>query len=101
MVAIEPSTVMLEQRPPDAAPAVRASAADLPVPAGWADLAMAILTVHHWDDWERGLAELCRVAPRRVVLGIDFEVHAQFWLLAGVPARGAGAHAAAARRRPT
>ena len=42
---------------------------------------MAILTVHHWDDWERGSAEMCRVAPRRLVLGIDFEVHAQFWLL--------------------
>ncbi len=37
--------------------------------------------MHHWDDWERGLAELCRVAPRRIVLAIDFEVHAQFWLL--------------------
>jgi hypothetical protein len=42
---------------------------------------MAILTVHHWSDWERGLAELCRVAPRRVVFGIDFEVHSRFWLL--------------------
>jgi hypothetical protein len=37
--------------------------------------------VHHWSDWERGLAELCRVAPRRVVFAIDFEVHSGFWLL--------------------
>src|SRR6185437_2323126 len=28
-----------------------------------------------------GLAELCRVAPRRVVLGVDFEIHSHFWLL--------------------
>jgi hypothetical protein len=42
---------------------------------------MAILTVHHWSDWERGLAELCRVAPRRIVFAIDFEVHSRFWLL--------------------
>lgn len=81
VVAVEPSTVMLAQRHVDAAPAVRAVAADLPVAAGWADVAMAILTVHHWSDWERGLAELCRVAPRRLVFAIDFEVHSQFWLL--------------------
>ena len=41
---------------------------------------MAVLTVHHWDDWEAGLAELCRVAPRRLVVAIDFEPHARFWL---------------------
>lgn len=81
VVAVEPSRVMLRQRAPEAAPALRASASALPVPSGWADVSMAILTVHHWDDWRRGLAELCRVAPRRLVLGIDFEVHSQFWLL--------------------
>ena len=81
VVAIEPSGVMLGQRAPDAAPAVRAVAAELPVLAGCADVVLAILTVHHWADWERGLAELCRVAPRRIVFGIDFEVHARFWLL--------------------
>jgi SAM-dependent methyltransferase len=81
VVAIEPSTVMLDQRVPDAARAIRAVAADLPVVAGWADVVMAILTVHHWSDWERGLAELCRVAPRRVVFAIDFKVHSKFWLL--------------------
>ena len=42
---------------------------------------MAILTVHHWDDWAAGLAEMCRVAPRRLVLGMDFDLHASFWLL--------------------
>jgi SAM-dependent methyltransferase len=81
VVAIEPSGVMLAQRAAGAAPAVRAVAADLPVVAGWADVVMAILTVHHWSDWERGLAELCRVAPRRIVFAIDFEVHSRFWLL--------------------
>ena len=40
-----------------------------------ADVAMAILTMHHWDDWAAGLAELSRVAPRRVVLTMDFEMH--------------------------
>jgi SAM-dependent methyltransferase len=81
LVAVEPSTVMLGQRAASAAPAVRASASALPVRTGWADVAMAVLTIHHWDDWERGLEELCRVAHRQVVLGIDFAVHAEFWLL--------------------
>ena len=53
----------------------------LPLPSDVADVALAILTVHHWDDWAAGLAELCRVAPRRVVLAIDFTVHSQFWFL--------------------
>jgi SAM-dependent methyltransferase len=81
LVAIEPSAVMVAQRPADAAPVVRASGSALPLPTGCADAALAVLTVHHWDDWAAGLAELCRVAPRRVVLAIDFDLHARFWLL--------------------
>jgi SAM-dependent methyltransferase len=81
LLAVEPSSVMLEQRPAEAAPAVRASASALPLPSNSAGVAMAVLTVHHWQDAAAGLAELCRVAPRRVVLAIDFEVHAHFWLL--------------------
>jgi SAM-dependent methyltransferase len=81
VVAIEPSAVMIGQRPAAAAPAVRASSTALPVPDGSADAVLAVNTVHHWDDWAAGLAELCRVAPKRVVLAIDFEQHARFWLL--------------------
>ncbi|HVT41824.1 MAG TPA: methyltransferase domain-containing protein [Acidimicrobiales bacterium] len=81
VVAIEPSFVMVAQRPDGAGPVVRASASALPLPSDCADVAMAILTVHHWDDAAAGLAELCRVAPRRIVLGIDFDLHARFWLL--------------------
>jgi SAM-dependent methyltransferase len=81
VVAVEPSWVMIGQRPPGAPPVLRASASALPLPAAWADVAMAILTVHHWDDAAAGLAELCRIAPRRVVLTVDFEIHSHFWLL--------------------
>ena len=81
VIAVEPSSVMVEQRPVGAAPAIRASGSALPLPSGCADVAMAILTLHHWDDWVTGLAELCRVAPRRVVLTMDFELHSRFWLL--------------------
>jgi SAM-dependent methyltransferase len=81
VVAIEPSSVMVEQRPADAAPVVRGSGSAIPVRSGCADVALAILTMHHWDDWAAGLAELCRVAPRRIVLTMDFEMHASFWFL--------------------
>ncbi len=81
VVAVEPSSVMVAQRGSGAAPAVRASGSALPVRTGCADVALAILTMHHWDDWAAGLAELCRVAPRRIVLTMDFELHASFWFL--------------------
>ena len=81
VVAIEPSNVMVSQRATGAAPVVRASGSALPVASGCADVALAILTMHHWDDWAAGLTELCRVAPRRVVLTMDFEMHAGFWFL--------------------
>src|SRR5579875_830554 len=50
VVAIEPSDVMAAQRPPGLAPAIRASAGALPLRDGSADAAMAILSVHHWDE---------------------------------------------------
>ncbi len=81
VIAVEPSVVMVGQRPAGAAPSVRASGSALPLPSDCADVALAILTVHHWDDWAGGLAELCRVAPRRIVLTMDFELHSRFWFL--------------------
>ena len=62
VIAVEPSAVMVDQRRPNAAPVVRASATALPLRSGNADVAMAILTVHHWEDPDAGLAELCRLA---------------------------------------
>ncbi len=32
------------------------------------DAAMAVLTIHHWPDWRRGVAEMHRVARERVVI---------------------------------
>ena len=81
LVAVDPSSVMIDQRQAGSAPAVRASGSALPFSSRCADVAMAVLTVHHWGDWAAGLDEMCRVAPRRLVLGIDFDLHASFWLL--------------------
>jgi SAM-dependent methyltransferase len=81
VVAVEPSGVMLGQRPAGAAPAVRAVAEHLPLPDGAADAALAVLTVHHWSDWWAGLAELRRVAPRQVVVTFDPAVSATQWVI--------------------
>jgi SAM-dependent methyltransferase len=81
VIAVDPSAVMIGQRPPGAAPAVLGVAEHLPVASGSFDADMAILTIHHWADWRRGLGEMCRVAARRIVLAHDPLMHAQFWLL--------------------
>jgi SAM-dependent methyltransferase len=81
VVAVEPSVVMISQRPHDAAPVVRGVAEALPFRAGAFDAALAVLTVHHWPDPVAGLHELSRVAATQVVLTFTAEGHAGFWLV--------------------
>jgi SAM-dependent methyltransferase len=83
VIAVEPSEVMVAQRPADLAPAIRAQAQQLPLHDQSVDGAMAILTVHHWDgDRERGVRELRRVARGPVViLTYDSRVSEQMWLM--------------------
>jgi SAM-dependent methyltransferase len=68
LVALEPSPVMIAQRPPDAAPVVQGRAEALPFEDDSFDAVMAVLSDHHWRDRRRGFAELRRVARHRVVL---------------------------------
>lgn len=82
VVAVEPSTVMIAQRPPGSAPCVRAVAEALPLRDNCVDAAMAILTLHHWRDVAAGIGQLRRVTRRRiVVLTWDQTVFRNFWLL--------------------
>jgi SAM-dependent methyltransferase len=81
LVAVEPSEVMIAQRPPGSAPAVRAVAEALPFGDGSFDACLAILTLHHWADPRKGLAELRRVARLRVVvMTSDPTFLDSFWL---------------------
>jgi SAM-dependent methyltransferase len=81
VTAVEPSAVMIAQRPPGAAPALQASAEALPFADASFDAAMAVLTLHHWDDWRAGCAELRRVARERVVvLSWDPDYRRRMWL---------------------
>lgn len=82
VTAVEPSEVMIAQRAPGSAPAVRAMAERLPFPDDSFDAAMAIVTIHHWSDVDAGLAELVRVARRRVVvLTFDPRAWADSWIV--------------------
>lgn len=68
VTAVEPAPAMIGKRGPSAAPVVQASAERLPFGDGAFDAAMAILTVHHWQDQARGLRELRRVTRGRIVV---------------------------------
>ena len=78
VVAVEPSTVMLAQH--GGARRVRAMAEQLPLADGAFDVALAVLTVHHWVDPLAGLAELRRVARRQVVFTWDPDHHPKLWI---------------------
>jgi SAM-dependent methyltransferase len=84
VIAIEPSAIMIAQRSPHAARAIRATAGALPLRDRSVDAAMAIVSLHHWDqDRERGVRELRRVARDRVViLTYDAQVSGRMWLMA-------------------
>ncbi len=83
VTAVEPSAVMRAQRPAGAAPCLAAAAECLPFGDQSFDAAMAVSTVHHWQDPIAGLREMRRVARRVVVLTFDAEDalrRHRFWL---------------------
>ena len=83
VVAVEPSREMLNQRLPEAAPAVQCSCYPLPFRDDQFDSSMAVLTVHHWDqDKEAGVRELRRVTKGRIaIVTYDTEVESTMWLV--------------------
>lgn len=86
VVAVEPSVEMIRQRAGRPAPVVRGVAEALPFPDRSFDVAMAVLTVHHWSDPAAGIREMARVAARQVVLFFEpLRTHG-FWALDYFPA---------------
>jgi SAM-dependent methyltransferase len=83
VLAIEPSEVMIAQRDRRLPPAITAGAYPLPLEEQSVDAAMAILTIHHWDeDQELGVKEMRRVGRGPVViLTFDPDVSARMWLM--------------------
>jgi len=81
VTAVEPSAIMIAQRAADAAPAIQGSAEQIPLGDDSVDAAMAVITDHHWSNRALGLAEMRRIARKRVVaLTIDFAPRFEFWL---------------------
>lgn len=80
VTAVEPSLEMIRQRDPAAAPAIQGSAENLPFEDDSFDAAMAILTVHHWADKEKGLSEMRRVTRGPIVLLTFDPAHRGAWL---------------------
>jgi SAM-dependent methyltransferase len=80
VLAVEPSELMRSQRPQDAAPCLAGSAENLPFDDQSFDAAMAVCTVHHWQDPVAGLREMRRVARRVVVFLFDTSDPSKFWL---------------------
>jgi len=114
VAAVEPSALMRAQRPAGAAPCVAAAAESLPFADQSFDAAMAVSTVHHWQDPIAGLREMRRLARRVVVLTFDASDtgwRRRFWLtrdylpefadlLAGRPSLAEQARAIGARTEP-
>jgi ubiquinone/menaquinone biosynthesis C-methylase UbiE len=83
VTAVEPSALMRAQRPAGAAPCVAAAAESLPFEDQSFDAAMAVSTIHHWQDPIAGLREMRRVARRVVVFTHDTSDagwRRRFWL---------------------
>ncbi len=82
VIAIEPSSVMIAQRPAGAARVIQARAEELPLADDSVDAAMTGLSDHHWEDRAGGLREMRRVARRRVVIfTYDPELADSFWFI--------------------
>jgi SAM-dependent methyltransferase len=88
VLAVDSSLVMIGQRSPASAPAIQAVAADLPIRSASFEVALAVLTIHHWPDVQAGLHEMRRVAQRQVVLTFDPAAHCTHWLTDYVPEIG-------------
>jgi SAM-dependent methyltransferase len=81
VVAVEPSSAMRAQRMRNGkVPAIDGKADALPFDDGAFDASMAMVTVHHWPDMEKGLRELRRVTKNQVlVMTFDPEALDNFW----------------------
>jgi len=95
VLALEPSEVMIAQRPANAAPVLKSSVEQLPLADQTVDAAMAILTLHHWDSVEAGLRELLRVVRERIVIvTMDIQKLAELWIVRDYLPELLGQHAA-------
>ncbi len=85
VTALEPSAKMIQQRPESAARVVQGFAENIPFEDNQFDAAMAVLTVHHWSDFEAGIKEMRRVTKKRLVILSFDPAGPYFWLADYLP----------------
>lgn len=86
ITAIEPSAEMIRQRAASKATVIQGSAEDIPYGDKSFDASMAVLTIHHWSDQERGVMEIRRVIRDKVVFLTYDPLFRGFWLADYFPA---------------
>ena len=86
VTAVEPSAEMIRQRHASDATVIQGSAESLPFGDGSFDAAMAVLTIHHWSDKKKGVAEMRRVTNGNIVLLTYDPSFRGFWLSDYFPA---------------
>lgn len=85
VVAVEPSEKMIALRGTTTTKVVRGSAEVLPFSDNTFDASMALLTIHHWSDINRGLNEMVRVTRGKVILFTWVGYGKDFWLEEYIP----------------
>ncbi len=86
ITAIEPSVEMIQQRSASNATVMQGRAEDLPYDDDTFDASMAILTIHHWSDQEKGVMEMRRVTRGKIVFLTFDPSFRGFWLADYFPA---------------
>ena len=81
VVAVEPSMIMRSHRlAQQKVPAIIGTAQSIPFDENSFDVSMAILTLHHWSDWKKGLQEMKRVTKNKIlILTFDAELLGNSW----------------------
>jgi len=80
LIAVEPSLLMIQQRPVDAAPVVQSMAEKLPFGDNSFSHALVVLSLHHWQNRPEAYAEIKRIIRQRMVI-VSYDPEAEgFWL---------------------
>ena len=67
VIALEPSEVMISQRPKGSAPVVQGVAENLPFEDKQFSHCMTVLSMHHWTDRDKAFSEIKRVTREKFV----------------------------------
>ena len=80
VTALEPSAQMIRQRVASNVTVIQGSAENIPYNDNSFDASMAVLTIHHWSDKERGVKEMRRVTRNKIVFLTYDPSFRELWL---------------------